>query len=133
MKLNVDPWPTWLWTPIRPPCSSTNFLAKRQPESRALLLPSVLAPDLAELLEDGRLILGRDPDPGVADGNGDDAVGRRRGCAPRRGRPEGHRAGSVEREHELRGDAVRRVLVARRINFASSAAWPSIRCRRAIW
>jgi hypothetical protein len=31
VKLNVDPRPTWLWTPIRPPCSSTNFLARVRP------------------------------------------------------------------------------------------------------
>ena len=31
VKLNVDPWPTWLWTQIRPPCSSTNFLASVSP------------------------------------------------------------------------------------------------------
>jgi hypothetical protein len=53
------------------------LLGQRQPEPRALLLPSILTADLAELLEDGRLILGRDPDPRVADADGDDAIGKR--------------------------------------------------------
>jgi hypothetical protein len=35
------------------------------------LRAGVVPADLAEFLEDGRLILGRDPDPGVADGDGD--------------------------------------------------------------
>ena len=29
VKLKVEPLPTWLSTQILPPCSSTNFLAKR--------------------------------------------------------------------------------------------------------
>ena len=52
------------------------LLGQRQPEPRALLLAGVVAPDLAELLEDRRLILGRDPDPRVADRDGDGAVGQ---------------------------------------------------------
>jgi hypothetical protein len=63
------------------------LLGERQPEPRALLLASVLAADLAELLEDRRLILGRDPDPRVADGDGDDVLARCRSrCAYRRQR-----------------------------------------------
>ncbi len=57
------------------------LLGQRQPESRALLRAGVVAPDLAELLEDGRLVLGRDPDPRVADRDGDGAIGRRGGEA----------------------------------------------------
>jgi hypothetical protein len=55
------------------------LLGQRQPEPRALLLAGVLPPDLAELLEDRRLVLGRDPDPRVANGDRDEAVGHRCG------------------------------------------------------
>jgi hypothetical protein len=57
------------------------LLGQRQAEPRALLRASVVPADLAELLEDGRLVLGRDPDPRVADGDGDEALGRRDGDA----------------------------------------------------
>src|SRR5207248_4800381 len=43
------------------------LLGQRQTESGALLLLRVIAPDLAELLEHGLMIFGRDADPGVAD------------------------------------------------------------------
>src|SRR5262249_6244447 len=61
--------------PDSPAVQLYELLGQRQAESRALLLPSVVSADLAELLEDGRLILGRNPDPRVADGDRDDAVG----------------------------------------------------------
>src|SRR4029450_9419436 len=63
--------------PDPPTMQLHELLGQRQPESRALLLPGVLSADLAELLENGRLVLRRDPDPRVADGDGDDALGRR--------------------------------------------------------
>src|SRR5262245_42204067 len=31
VNVNVEPWPTWLFTQIRPPCSSTNFLDSASP------------------------------------------------------------------------------------------------------
>ena len=31
VKVNVDPTPTWLFTQIRPPCSSTNFRHRVSP------------------------------------------------------------------------------------------------------
>jgi hypothetical protein len=68
------------------------LLGQGQAEPRALLLAGVLTPHLAELLEDRRLILGRDPDSGVADGDGDHAIGRRDGeadSAPLRGELHG--------------------------------------------
>src|SRR5437899_4772708 len=43
------------------------LLGQRQAESGAFLLLRVIAPDLAELLEHGLMIFGRDADPGVAD------------------------------------------------------------------
>jgi hypothetical protein len=53
------------------------LLGQRQAQSRALMLAGVLATDLAEFLENGRLILRRDPDPRVANGDRDDALARR--------------------------------------------------------
>ena len=73
----MDPWPIWLWTQIRPPCSSTDFLAG---VSRPLLLAGAVA-GLAELLENRCLILGRNRDSSVADGDGDGAFGYARGEA----------------------------------------------------
>src|SRR4029453_12882130 len=61
--------------PDPPPMQLHELLGQRQSEPRALLLAGVLAPHLAELLEDGRLILGRDADPSVADGDGDGGLG----------------------------------------------------------
>src|SRR6266404_6265428 len=49
------------------------LLGQGQPEARALRL-LVRRPHLAELLEDGRMILWRDADPGVGDGDLDQAV-----------------------------------------------------------
>jgi hypothetical protein len=43
----------------------------RQAEAGAFLLPRIVAPHLAELLEDGRLVLGGDPDTAVGDGDFD--------------------------------------------------------------
>src|SRR5262249_32849804 len=63
--------------PDPPPVQLHELLGQRQPEPRALLLAGVVPPDLAELLEDRRLILRRDADPRVADGDGDHVVGRR--------------------------------------------------------
>jgi hypothetical protein len=78
--------------PDPPPVQLHELLGQRQPESCALLLAGILAADLAELLEDGRLVLGRDPDARVADGDRDDAIGRRGGeadPAPLRGELDG--------------------------------------------
>src|SRR5262245_21830947 len=66
LALNPDP----------PAVQLHELLRERQPEPGALLLAGVVSPDLAELLEDRRLILGRDPDPRVADGDRDAVVGR---------------------------------------------------------
>src|SRR3970282_907754 len=54
------------------------LLRERQPEAGALALSGVVGPDLAELLEDGLLVLGGDADPGVADGDLHGAVGGHR-------------------------------------------------------
>ena len=59
--------------PDPPAVQLHELLGERQAEPRALLRAGVLPANLAELLEDGRLVLGRDPDPRVADGDGDDA------------------------------------------------------------
>jgi hypothetical protein len=84
------------------------LLGQRQAESRALLLASVLAPHLAELLEDGRLVLGRDADPRVADGDRDGAVGRRGGEAdPATLRGELHRVGKEVQQDLLHLPLVR--------------------------
>src|SRR5262249_14672944 len=69
------------FNPDPPPMQLHELLRQRQAEPGALLLAGVVPPDLAKLLEDGRLILERDPDPCVADGDRDDAVGSRRGKA----------------------------------------------------
>src|SRR5262249_42550745 len=53
------------------PVQFDELLGERQPEPRALLLAGVVPADLAELLEDGRLILRRDPDPRVMHGDRD--------------------------------------------------------------
>ena len=57
------------------------LLGQGQAESRALLGTGVVPADLSELLEDGRLVLGRDSDPRVGDGDGEHAFGRPRGEA----------------------------------------------------
>src|SRR5262245_21783240 len=62
--------------PDPPPVQLHELFGQRQPEPRALLLAHVVPADLAELLEDGRLVLGRDPDPRVAGGDRDAVVGR---------------------------------------------------------
>ena len=54
------------------------LLGEGQAQPRPLLSPGVVQADLTELLEDGRLVLGRDADPRVGDGDGEAAVGRRR-------------------------------------------------------
>src|SRR6202521_2444458 len=46
-------------------------LGEREPEAGALGLARVVAPDLLELLEHRRLVLGRDADAGVLHGDGD--------------------------------------------------------------
>src|SRR5262249_23237047 len=53
--LALDPDPT--------PVQLHELLGQRQPEAGPLLLAGVVAANLAELLEDRRLILGGDPDP----------------------------------------------------------------------
>jgi hypothetical protein len=59
------------------------LLGQRQPEPRALLPAGVVPADLAEFLEDGCLVLGRNSDPRVGDRNLDDAIcGRRRDNNP---------------------------------------------------
>src|ERR671931_569350 len=45
---------------------------EREPEPRPFVLLREVAPDLPELLEDDLLVLGRDPDAGVGDGDLDD-------------------------------------------------------------
>src|SRR5713226_1792723 len=50
------------------------LLRQGQAQARAFLLARLVAPHLAELLEDGGLVLGGDPDPGVGDGDLDRAV-----------------------------------------------------------
>src|SRR5262245_10338808 len=67
--------------PDAAPMQLHELLGQGQPESRALLLTSVVAPDLTELLEDGRLVLGRNANPRVADGDRDHVPARRRGDA----------------------------------------------------
>ena len=57
VKVKVEPLPTWLWTPIVPPCSSTNRLASASPSPVPSRFWALERPDLSELLEDGRLIL----------------------------------------------------------------------------
>jgi hypothetical protein len=61
VKVKVDPRLSSLSTQIRPPCSSTNFLPGSA-RPRALLLAGLVVTHLAELLEDGRLVLGGDAD-----------------------------------------------------------------------
>src|SRR5262249_38332672 len=71
------------------------YLRGHVPGGPRPLLPSGVVPaDLTELLEDRRLILRRDPDPRVADGNRGDIRGRRGGEAdPARLRCELHGIG----------------------------------------
>src|SRR6185503_15141666 len=45
------------------------LLRQGQPKPGAFQLPRIIGPHLAELLEDGRLVLGSDPDAGVGDGD----------------------------------------------------------------
>jgi hypothetical protein len=92
VKLNVDPRPTLALDPDPPAVQLHELLSERQPEPRALLLAGMLAPNLAELLEDRRLILGRDPDARIADGDRDGPLGCRGGeadPAPLRGELDG--------------------------------------------
>src|SRR6266511_273966 len=58
------------------PVHLDEFLRQREPEPRALHLPSLVATHLAELLEDRLLVLRRDPDAGVADRDLDHPVGK---------------------------------------------------------
>src|SRR5713226_1446693 len=51
------------------------LLGQREPEARALNLPALVAAHLPELLEDGLLVLWRDPDAGVGDRDFDRPVG----------------------------------------------------------
>jgi hypothetical protein len=62
--------------PDSSPVQFHELLGQGQPKPRALLRAGVVPADLAEFLEDRRLILRRDPDPRVTDGNGDDVGGR---------------------------------------------------------
>src|SRR5262245_46507782 len=64
--------------PDPPPVQLHELLGQRQPEPRALRLPRIVAPHLAELFEDRRLVLGRNPDPCVAHRDRDEVVGCRR-------------------------------------------------------
>src|SRR6185503_14285144 len=64
------------------------LLRQGQPEARAFLLARLVAPHLAELLEDGCLVLGSNPDPGIGDRDRDRAVppaGFQADAAPLRG------------------------------------------------
>src|SRR5262249_48831491 len=61
--------------PDPPAVQLHELLGQREAEPRALLLPGGVPADLAELLEDRCLIRGRDPDPRVADGDGDRVLG----------------------------------------------------------
>src|SRR2546426_489705 len=54
---------------------------QRQPESGALALARVVGPDLTELLEDRVVVVGRDANAGVADGDLDRPVGEMGGDA----------------------------------------------------
>src|SRR5262245_63828670 len=67
--------------PDPPAVQLHELLGQGQPEPRALLLAGVVPADLAELLEDGCLILRRDPDPGVTDSDRDHVPGHRGGEA----------------------------------------------------
>src|SRR5262245_27564781 len=64
------------FNPDPPPVELHELLGQRQSEPRALLLPRVVPADLTELLEDRRLIFGRDPNARVADGDGDGVLRR---------------------------------------------------------
>ncbi len=70
--MNVEPTPTLDVSSIRPPWASTSRLRQGQAQPRPGLACEWIA-DLAELLEDVRLVLGRDPDAGV--GHGDPHIG----------------------------------------------------------
>ena len=93
-------------------------LRQRQAEPGAFTLLSVVPPDLAELLEDSRLILGRDPDAGVADGDfGIVACPNRADLDPSPVRGELHRVGE-EVEEDLAdlafvGDELAQCIVSR--------------------
>jgi hypothetical protein len=76
--VNVDPLAHLTLDPDPPAVRLHELPGQCQPELRALLCAGVLPANLAELLEDGCLILGRDSDPRVADGDRDDVLGRRR-------------------------------------------------------
>src|SRR5262249_57063317 len=80
--------------PDPPPVQLHELLGQRQSEPGALLFAGIIPPDLAELLEDRRLVFGRNADACVADRDRDDALGRcggdadpasLRGGLPRRG------------------------------------------------
>src|SRR5262249_39299439 len=72
------PFADLAFNPDPPPVQLHELLGQRQAQACALLLTGVVPADLAELLEDRRLILGRDPDPRIADGDRDGIRGRRR-------------------------------------------------------
>ena len=59
LSLDLDPAPVQF----------DELLGERQPEAGALLLACLVAPHLAELLEDGCPVLGGDADAAVGDGN----------------------------------------------------------------
>src|SRR5262249_56059933 len=68
--------------PDPPPVQLHELLGQRQSEPGALLFAGIIPPDLAELLEDGRLVFGRNADACVADRDRDHALGRCGGAAP---------------------------------------------------
>ena len=64
LKKNVDPWPTWLSTQMRPPCISMNFLLMLRPRP---VPPNCAGDGRVDLAELGEHILatrlGRNSDP----------------------------------------------------------------------
>jgi hypothetical protein len=73
VNVNVDPTPSWLLTQDPPTVELDELPAQREPEPSALHL-LVRRPDLPELLEHRLLILRRDPDACIADGDFSQAV-----------------------------------------------------------
>src|SRR5690349_13564164 len=65
-QLALDPDPA--------PVQLDELLRQGQPEAGALLLPRLVAPHLAKLLEDSRLVFGGNPDTGIGDRGLDQAV-----------------------------------------------------------